>query len=894
MTTSFAVRHALREARSGMRRFGMYTAAITLGVAALVAINAYRANIVDAVRTDAQRLLGGDVRLQSDSPFPDSVGALLDSLTQSGARVAQVTATLSMGTIRPLSTPDSGGARLVQLRAIDSAYPFYDEWRTTPPAAWPPHAEHREALVEPSLLLQADAQIGDSIQLGRTRFRIAGTVDNLPGELGFRGAAGPRVYIARAHLEGTGLVTLGSITRHQAFVQLDRPADAQRFVDRYHDRLRGMQISFETAEQQGEELAEAVSTLSRFLGLVGLTALLLGGLGVGSAVNVFVREKRAVIATLRCLGATQAQAFTAYLLQAALLGLAGATAGVVLGTLVQAVLPHLLQGALPFDVDFRVRLVPILSGLAVGLLVAVLFALLPLLEIRGITPLQAIRQEVEPVRRRFDPLRAGAWLLLAAGVTALAIWQAGDWRPGIAYAAAIATAILLLLVCASVLVRVTRRWFPERASFVVRQGIASLFRPHNQTTAVTVALGFGVFIISAMLLVQHNLVERFDVRALGTQPNLVGFGIQAGQRDSIAATLSAAGAGARIEPIVTARIAAINGVPVDSLLNSARARDIEPWALRREYRNTYRDTLTATETLVAGEWFDQEARGGRGGSGSGDAPDAARSGDESAPPRSRDTASTARSGDPSSPAPSGDAPARVSIEEGVAGSLDVSIGDRITWDVQGREVESVITSVRQVDWARLETNYFVVFEPGSLERAPQSFVLLARLPGDTARANMQRVLARAFPNVTTIDLAAVQQTFERIVFRATLGIRFMGLFSVIGGVLVLAGAIAASRYQRLRETVLLRTLGAQRGQIRAILLTEYAALGALAALAGGVLGTGAAWALVRFVFEFDFVVPLLPLALLIGGTVLLAVLVGAAGSRPIVRNTPLEVLRGLS
>ncbi len=658
MTTSFAVRHALREARSGMRRFGMYTAAITLGVAALVAINAYRANIVDAVRTDAQRLLGGDVRLQSDSPFPDSVGALLDSLTQSGARVAHVTATLSMGTIRPLSAPDSGGARLVQLRAIDSPYPFYDEWRTTPPAAWPPPAEHREALVEPSLLLQADAQIGDSVQLGRARFRIAGTVDNLPGELGFRGAAGPRVYIARAHLEETGLVTLGSITRHQAFVQLDRPADAQRFVDRYHDRLRGMQISFETAEQQGEELAEAVSTLSRFLGLVGLTALLLGGLGVGSAVNVFVREKRAVIATLRCLGATQAQAFTAYLLQAALLGLAGATAGVVLGTLVQAVLPHLLQGALPFDVDFRVRPVPILSGLAVGLLVAVLFALLPLLEIRGITPLQAIRQEVEPVRRRFDPLRAGAWLLLAAGVTALAIWQAGDWRPGIAYAAAIATAILLLLVCASVLVMVTRRWFPERASFVVRQGIASLFRPHNQTTAVTVALGFGVFIISAMLLVQHNLVERFDVRALGSQPNLVGFGIQAGQRDSIAATLSAAGAGARIEPIVTARIAAINGVPVDSLLNSARARDIEPWALRREYRNTYRDTLTATETLIAGEWFDQEERGARGASR--------------------------------------DVPARVSIEEGVAGSLDVGIGDRITWDLQGLEVESAITSVRQV------------------------------------------------------------------------------------------------------------------------------------------------------------------------------------------------------
>ena len=206
----------------------------------------------------------------------------------------------------------------------------------------------------------------------------------------------------------------------------------------------------------------------------------------------------------------------------------------------------------------------------------------------------------------------------------------------------------------------------------------------------------------------------------------------------------------------------------------------------------------------------------------------------------------------------------------------------------------MITSVRRVDWARLETNYFVVFEPGSLDRAPQSFILLTRVPGDTARADMQRTLAIAFPNVTTIDLAAVQQTFERIIFRATLGIRFMGLFSVIGGILVLAGAIAASRYQRMRESVLLRTLGARRTQIRAILLTEYAALGALAALAGGLLGLSAGWAIVRFVFDFEFTVPLLRITLVIGGTVLLAVLVGAAGSRPVVRNTPLEVLRGLT
>src|SRR5690606_20322701 len=285
MTTWFAVRHALREARSGMRRLGIYTAAIMLGVAALVAINAYRANIVDSVRADAQRLLGGDVRLQSDQPLPDSAIVLLDSLLQSGARVVYVTATLSMGTIHPLDAAATGAARLVQLRAVGSGYPFYDEWHTTPATAWPPSAERSDALVEPSLLLQTNAQVGDSIQLGSARFRIAGTVDNLQGELGFRGAAGPRAFIALEHLARTDLLTRRRVTTHRAFVQRGWPADAQRFVDRSHDRLRRMQVRRETADGQGAERAEAVSTRSRALGLVALTALLPGGSDVRSAVK---------------------------------------------------------------------------------------------------------------------------------------------------------------------------------------------------------------------------------------------------------------------------------------------------------------------------------------------------------------------------------------------------------------------------------------------------------------------------------------------------------------------------------------------------------------------------------------------------------------------------------
>ena len=857
----FALRLAWREGRSGARRLGLYMFAITLGVAALVAINAYRENIVDSVRADAQRLLGGDLRLSSDEAFPDSVETLIDSLAASGAHVARVTSTLSMGLIRPLDGPDQGRARLVQLRAVDAAYPFYDTWRTDPAGLWPPTAPG-DALVESALLIQTGARTGDTIQLGAARFRIAGTIENLPAEFGFRSAVGPRVFIPRARIDDTGLLTFGSLAGRQVFFRLQDPADAQRFVDRYHVRLRAMRVGFETAEEQGEEIAEAVGALSRFLGLVGLTALLLGGLGVGSAVNVFVKDKRPTIATLRCLGATQRQAFVAYLVQAGLLGLAGAAAGVVLGIGVQAVLPLLLRDALPLDVPFRIRAMPIVSGLVIGVLVAVLFALLPLLAIRGITPLQAIRQEVEPVVRTFDRVRAFTWALLAAAIAALAVWQAGAWAPGLAYTGAILVAVAVLRLCAAVLIYATRRWAPRSGRYTVRQGIASLFRPHNQTAAVTVALGFGVFVVATMWLVQHNLVARFELSGLEGQPNVIAFDIQRDQRAGVAAIAERAGGRPRIEPIVTARIQAINGVSIDSILNSPRAADVEPWALRREYRNTYRDTLTATETLIAGEWFD----GGR--------------------PSGADA--------PAPGVPAGDGvtrPARISIEDGVAHSLGVDLGDTLSWSVQGRTIESVITSRRDVDWARLDTNFFVVFESGALEDAPQSFVLLTSVPGDSARAALQQALAAEFPNVSAIDLAEVQRTLERIIGRATLGIRFMGGFSVIGGLLVLAGAVAASRYQRLRESVLLRTLGARKAQIRTILLTEYAALGILAGVAGAVLAIAGSWALVTFAFEMDFILPVTALLAVVATTVLLTVAVGAAGSREAVRSTPLAVLR---
>jgi putative ABC transport system permease protein len=837
----FALRHAAREARSSARRIGLYMGTITIGVAALVAINSFRANVLRSVTEESRALLGADVRVRSQSPFPDSVVAVLDSIRAAGTPVAGVTSTVSV------AIAGNGRTRLVQVRAVDGGFPFYGRIETRPAGLWPAPADRPAVIVEPALLTALDVAVGDSVRIGERWFEIAGTAPSLAPEVGFQSAIGPRVFFNAAWLASTGIVRFGSMIRYDAYFTTPDAWAATRFEDRYGERFRRQQVRISTADEQAEFLAEALDAMGRFLGLVGLMALLLGGLGVASAIHVFVAEARPTVATLRCLGATQRTAFTAYLVQAGVLGLLGALAGVLLGLAAQAALPVLLGGALPVSVRFAIEWTPVLSGLATGVWVATVFALLPLLAIRGIAPLQALRHEVEPERRRPDAWRALAWLALLASMLVLAVLQAPTRTAGLAFAGVLAATLLALRLTAGLLIRATRRFFPRRARFTVRQGVASLFRPHNQTAAVTMALGFGVFLLATLWVVQANLLGWLRIERGRDSPNLVAFDIQQDQVDDARAIFAQHGAAEPdFIPIVTARIAAINGRSIDGILAGPEARNVQPWAVRREYRHTWRDTLTGGETLIAGEWWH---------------------------------------------APRADGLPRISIEQELTSHLNVGLGDVITWNIHGVERETRIASVRTVDWARFETNFFVVFEPGALDGAPASYVTVAAVADDAARAAIQRDLSLRHANISTVDLETIQATVRRIVGQVTLAVRFMALFSLAGGALVLLGALAASRFQRVRESVLLRTLGATRAQVRRVLFTEYIVLGTLAGLAGVLLATGAGWGLTRYVLRLDFA---LPAAALAGGWLAVAGLTAAIGllnSREALRRTPLAVLR---
>ncbi len=853
MSAPFTLVMAWRESRASRRRLTLYMTSIALGVAALVSINSFRMNVAAAVHAESRKLLGADLELRSREPFNDSVVAMLDSLEAGGTPISYLTSFSSMA----LATA-SGRTRFVDIRAISGEFPYYGRIETDPEGRWSLLQDDRFALVDPALLVQLDAHVGDTLAIGESAFLILGVLGRIPGDVGLQSAFGPRIYIPRSYVDETGLIRFGSRVEYRAYLDLSRggtegPTAAEPFIEAQRALLTEHGVRWDTVTEREEDFAEALDVMTRFLGLVGLVALLLGGIGVASAVHVFIKNKLETVAVLRCLGATQRIVFFVYLLQAAVMGLIGSLMGTVLGIVVQLKLPALLGGFLPLEVAATIHWPTVVTALAVGVWVAVGFALLPLLEVRAISPLQALRREFEASGPRLRS-RYVAIVLLLVSVVVLAVWQAPNWQLGLAFAGALAVGTSFLWLTAWGLVRITRRVFPQRARYVIRQGVANLFRPHNQTVAVILAVGAGVFLIATLYIVQRNLLDQIVLDNTPLRANLVIFDVQQDQQSGVKQLVSDRGLPVlSVTPLVPARLARLNGVLTDELLRDTSNTSRSRWPLTREYRHTYRDTLVSSEEVVAGTWWTEAPSDSLGAPAS--------------------------------------VVARISVEEDLADELDVGVGDRITWDVQGVQIETEITSLRQVDWARLETNFFVVFEPGVLDGAPQTVVVLTRAARPLERAEVQRDLVRAFPNVSAVDLTVVQETIDTIIDSVSVAIRFMAFFSIACGLIVLVGSIATSRFQRAKESVLLKTLGARARQISEIMLTEYVVLGTLAGLTGIALATVAGWGLVTFLFEMDFRVPGWRLAMIGVGTAGVTVLVGLLNSRQLVRRAPLAVLR---
>ena len=839
---------AWRESRTARRRLLLYMSSISLGVGALVAIDSFASNTQRSVREQSRALLGGDIALSTRlANYPPPIVHALDSLNAEGVGLAQVSTFASMALLER-----TGATRLAQIRAATEKYPLYGEILTDPAGAWSRLQSGHNALVDPSLLVALHAHVGDTLALGFARFVIIGTIVSVPGDVAVTAAIGPRVYIPEKFLTETSLLLFGSRVEHETVLRLTPALPPDRFIARFKGRLEEARVRYRTAAQTESRLTDSIEQLRDFLGVIGLVALLLGGIGVASGVNAFVMRKIDTVAILRCLGATSGQVLGIYLVQAAVMGLLGAAAGALLGVALQLALPHVLAEFLPVDVHVSVEPRAVATGLVVGLWVALAFALRPLVALRNVSPLQTLRREsdVEALRgARFDPVRALVALAIVASIVGLGIARAENWRQGLGFSAAIALAVALLFLAASALSDVARRVVRPRWPFVLRQGIASLYRPGNQTRAVVLALGFGVFLMSTVYQVQRSLLRSVSVRLDASRANVVFFDVQEDQGAPLDSLVRAQGyAVVERTPIVPMRLASINGVSVAQLADSARGRKRRAgWALRREYRSTYRDSLVPSEKVTAGRFH-------TGGS----------------PPASIP---------------------EISVDKAVFDDLALSLGDTLVWDVQGVRVPTRVTSAREVNWTRFEPNFFVVFERRAIADAPKQFVLMADVRGPSAVAQLQSEVVGRFPNVSTIDLSLIQQTVGRVLDKVVAAIRFMAGLSLALGIPVLFSAVSATRRERLREGVLLKVLGATRRQVGRIMLAEYLLLGALGSLVGIVLSLGGAWALMRFVFKQPFHPAVLPALVVALAMIALSVSIGLLTGREVFRETPMAALR---
>lgn len=831
---------AWRDSRSNRRKLFLYMAAIIVGVAAQVAITSFRVNLNQSINDQAKELLGADLQIQTSAVLDNELADYLDSLSSEQAKMIEFN---SMAFF-----PKNSKTRLSQIMALEPLFPFYGVIETNPKESAFNHNDRNGALIDESILQQFNIQIGDSVNIGFNSYEIVGSIIDIPGQSAANSFFGPRIIVPFNGIENSGLLERGSRLEYTTFVKYPLGTDSKLIVQDLNDMQDTLSFGFDDVAERREEVGEAISYLSNFLNLIGFIALLLGGIGVASSIFVYVRQKIPSIAVLRCMGTSSNQTMFIFLIQATLMGFIGSLIGAITGTLIQLYIPVLVKDFIPVDINLFVSWTSIFIGILTGILISVLFALIPLLAVRKISPLFTLRTAQVNLLSLLNPFtRLILFLVITSGIISYAWVMLLDLQAAIFFTGGLLVCLLILSGFALLVMRMARKFIPTSWDYEWRQGLANLYRPNNQTITLLLTFGLGVTLISSLYLTQDLLLGTINFEDEAELPNLAMFDIQYDQNDGVNEIINENGIDIlQNVPIVTMRLQSLKGRTVQEILNDT-SRIAQKWTLNREYRSTYRDSLISTETLSEGNFIGEIEM-------------------------NQDIIP-------------------ISVEAGLMEDLNASLGDTIVWDVQGIPITSYISSTRLVNWQTPQPNFFVVFPKGVLEPAPQFFATTVNTPSKEASLNLQRDVVIAYPNVSAIDVGQIVGTIRAFLDRITFVIQFIGLFSIITGLIVLAGSTATSRYQRIRESVLLRTLGAKQIQVIKIQIIEYAFLGILAAFIGLSLSIATSWLIGYFYFGIEFIPNFTILGIEIALLVMFVLLIGLLNTRGIHTKPPLEILR---
>lgn len=835
-----------RELRAAWGRLIFFFLCVAIGVGAIATLRSVIQNVRGALLREARVLTSADVVISTSRPWQPAVRAEIDRLI-AAAPVRQRVELVELATMVRPDDERRPAARMVELQAVDEGFPLYGAIGLRGQSFDTELLRDRGALVRPELLVQLGIQVGERLRIGHASFEIRGVIESEPGRRVGMFSLGPRVLISRAHLEDTGLLAFGSRARFALLLRMDERG-IQPLVTTVRERFRSAFVSARSYRNTEDRVGEDLQVAENYLSLIGFVMVVLGGIGVWSVTRVFMAQRIRTIAVMKCLGATSRQILGIYVTQVATLGLLGSLVGLVLGAVAVRFLPTGLFGIAQLEAGLTRQASA--QAVAVGVLVSLLFALVPLLEVRRVRPLWLLRDDTARTSlggriRRVDWLQWLAVLGVGACLVLVASWQAASWQAGAIVSGGLLAITLVLFTAAALIVRAVR---PLRHSriFALRHAVLSLSRPGNQTRVILLAVGLGAFFILGVRLVQGSLLDQFSLDLRPDAPDMFLLDVQRDQAADIARIVEGTpgASGMRLLPVLRARITGVRGrdTRVDGV-EGVQGRA----GLGREFVITYRDHLEVNERLLEGELWPRAV--------------------------------------PTMP--------EVSIEEALQRNAGLQLGDIVRFDVLGRVIEARVTSIRNVNWNDVRAGGFMfVFRPGVLEEAPHSYMGILRGPETPeARARLQRDLVAAHANISAVDVREVVRAVQGVLGNITLAISAVGGLALFSGVLIVIGSVAMTRFQRLYESAILKTLGAPPRTITAMVALEYLGLGVLGGVVGALGALVLSWTVVRYLFEMDWQPAPFTIAIGIVLTTLLVGVVGVLASLDVVRRKPLSVLR---
>lgn len=826
---------AWRDGKASFSRLLLFMASIVLGIAAVVSIQLFRNNIKDNIKDQSKALMGADYIIDSNNKPNEKVQAIIDSLGVDAFEVNFV----SM-----VSFTKNQSTKLARVRAMQGDFPFYGEIDTDPVEAANNYQSKGGALVDATLLLQFDIHPGDSIKIGKVTYPILGKLKSIPGTTAISSSIAPTVIIPHSTIEQTELLQMGSRKEYQYFFK-DPDADLILLDETLDPILDDEKADLDTHTDTSRNLGRQYDNIGRFLNLVAFIALLLGCIGIASSINIYIKEKLKSVSVLKCLGASRKQTFIIFLIQIIAIGAIGGIIGAGIGTGLQFVFPYVLQDFLAFNIEIDITSGPIIQGIILGIVMSVLFALLPLVGTWYVSPLQVLRGSGEVIKK---PLIIRTIILLAIlfCVYVFSYYMLSSRRNAVVFTVGIFITFLIIAGVANLFIKLIKKYFPNSWGYTQRQSILNLFRPNNQTLVLVLTIGLGTFLISTLYFTKDILVAKTSIENSQQEANIILLDVQSRQEQAVLNLFKSQDLNVIDNiPIVTMRMNTIKGRSVNEIRKDT-TRNVRRWILNQEFRVTYRDKLSDTEELLEGTWI-PEIKPGK--------------------------------------------PIKVSIAESISRGANLAVGDSITFNVQGLLMNVTVGSIRKVDWGSMKVNFSIIFPKGVLENAPKFNVISTYAPDEESSAKLQRELVQKYPNITIFDIRQIFSIVEDILGKISWVINFMALFSILTGFIVLSGSVRNTKFQRIRESVLLRTLGAKGKQILKITALEYIYLGILGSLIGILLSLISSQLLATFIFKETFIPSSIPFVVFLPGITLLVVLIGLSNVKSVLKSPPLEVLR---